>query len=75
MVMHSRSDELVRFHHAEKNFAAANQPKLMWELKGDHNDPVSDRANFIEGVEKFLELIEGNGRRSNSSKTAVSPAK
>ena len=57
LVMHSRSDLLVRFHHAERNFEAANQPKLLWELYGEHNNPLSDRAQFIAGIEKFLALL------------------
>ncbi len=56
LVMHSRSDELVPFHHAEKNFAQANQPKLFWELTGSHNDPLSEPRHFTAGLEKFLQL-------------------
>ncbi len=58
LVMHSRSDDLIGFHHGEKIFSVANQPKMFWELKGEHNDPLSDRRNFIEGLEKFLQLVE-----------------
>src|SRR5579859_4203037 len=58
MVMHSRGDRLIGFHHAEKNFASANQPKLFCELKGGHNDPLFDRAGFIGGIEQFLRLVE-----------------
>ncbi len=58
LVMHSRVDSLIRFHHAERNFALANEPKLFWELNGDHNDPVSEPKHFTEGIEKFLRIIE-----------------
>ena len=58
LVMHSRQDEMVRFHHAEKNFAAANEPKLFWELKGQHNGALNEPQDFIAGMEKFLELVE-----------------
>ena len=58
MVMHSRADRLIPFPHGQKNFAIANEPKLFWELKGAHNEPVSDRANFIQGLQKFLRLVE-----------------
>ena len=30
LVMHGRADTLIGFHHGEKNFAAANPPKLFW---------------------------------------------
>ena len=57
LVMHSRGDRLIRFQHSQRNFAAANSPKLFCELAGDHNDPLTDRAMFIAGFEKFLSLI------------------
>jgi len=58
LVMHSRTDELAAFHHAERNFAAANEPKLFWEISGGHNDALDESAHFVEGIEKFLRLIE-----------------
>jgi fermentation-respiration switch protein FrsA (DUF1100 family) len=73
LVMHSRSDSLVRFHHSEKNFSVANEPKLFWELQGDHNDPIFDRAHFISGLEKFFALIEsGRPRTSEPIQTGSS---
>jgi fermentation-respiration switch protein FrsA (DUF1100 family) len=59
LVMHSPADELVRFHHGQANFAAANEPKLFWELRGDHNNPLADPQLFIAGIEKFLRLVKG----------------
>jgi fermentation-respiration switch protein FrsA (DUF1100 family) len=59
LIMHSQADELIAPHHAEKNFAAANEPKLFLELTGEHNDPLSERKHFIAGVETFLKLVEG----------------
>ncbi|MBI3880486.1 MAG: alpha/beta hydrolase [Verrucomicrobia bacterium] len=60
LVMHGRADTIIGFHHGEKLFAAANEPKLFWELAGDHNDqPLADRVKFVAGVEKFLgELVK-----------------
>lgn len=58
LVMHSRRDDLIGFHHAEKNFTAANEPKLFIEIQGSHNDPLQERAQFIAGIEKFLNLVE-----------------
>jgi pimeloyl-ACP methyl ester carboxylesterase len=62
LVMHSRTDELVAFHHATRNFAAANQPKLFWELKGEHNDALGERENFIAGIRQFLQMVESGAR-------------
>lgn len=57
LVMHSRADRLVLFKHSERNFAAANNPKLFCELAGEHNDPLTDRARFVADFGKFLNLI------------------
>lgn len=58
MVMHSKGDTLIRHHHAERNFKAANEPKLFVELDGDHNDALDFRDKFVDGIEKFLRLME-----------------
>jgi len=63
MVMHSRSDDIIGFRHGERNFAAANKPKLFCEIGGSHNDPLSDGARFRAGMEKFLRMIiVGDGK-------------
>ena len=57
--MHSRADGLIGFPHAEKNFAAANEPKMFWEISGKHNRFLEgDRARYLEGLNKFLVRIE-----------------
>jgi pimeloyl-ACP methyl ester carboxylesterase len=58
LVMHSRTDELAGFHHGERNFAAANEPKLFCEIKGGHNDSLSERNVFAAGMERFLQLVD-----------------
>ena len=59
LVMHSRADGLIGFPHAEKNFAAANEPKMFWEISGKHNRFLEgDRARYLEGLNKFLVRIE-----------------
>jgi hypothetical protein len=72
LVMHSPADELIGFHHGQRNFAAANEPRLFWELRGDHNSPLDDPQHFITGVEKFLTLIE-TGRAPGSGGTNSNP--
>lgn len=72
LIMHSRMDGLIGFHHAERNFALANEPKLFWELNSDHNDPVSEPKHFTEGIEKFLRMLkaEDGGIRSGPASQA-----
>ena len=61
LLMHSRADGLIGFHHAEKNFAAANEPKLLWEIVGRHNDFLeTGRERYLDGLNKFLALLENS---------------
>ena len=55
LVVHSRDDEIVPFHHGEAIFGAANEPKALVVLRGGHNDAyVRDDANYISGLLSFL---------------------
>ena len=58
LVIHSRGDAMIGFHHAEKNFALANEPKILCEVIGSHNEPLTDRRKFLDGMEAFLEVVE-----------------
>jgi uncharacterized protein len=58
LVMHSRADEMIRFRHGERNFAAAPDPKLFCELRGGHNDAAWLQPAFGEAVEQLLKLVE-----------------
>jgi len=71
LVMHSREDGLISFSHAEKNFAAANEPKMFWEISGEHNQFLEgDRARYLEGLNKFLTRVEAaRGQQPSEVKT------
>jgi len=71
LVMHSRKDGLIGFHHAEKNYAAANEPKLLWEIAGDHNQFLEgNRSRYLEGLNRFLIRIEkAQGRQPSEATT------
>jgi pimeloyl-ACP methyl ester carboxylesterase len=56
LVLHSRTDDLIRFAHAEKNFAAANEPKMLREILGGHNatfDTPEGRQQFLRAIQEF----------------------
>ncbi len=67
LVMHSREDGLIGFKHAERNFAAANQPKFFAELRGDHNDASWEVPGFEEAIEKFLDTVKSGSPTSAGS--------
>lgn len=54
LVMHSRDDDIIPFHHGEQNFAAANEPKTFCELEGGHNDAPWQAPVFAEKLDDFL---------------------
>lgn len=55
LILHSRDDTLVRFAHAEANFAAARSPKWLREIHGDHNDqPDASPTLYAEAITEFL---------------------
>jgi len=55
LIVHSRDDEIVPFHHGEAIFAAAHEPKSLLVLRGGHNDAyVRDDVNYINGLRSFL---------------------
>ena len=56
LVVHSRDDEIVPFHHGESIFAAAKEPKSFLEIRGTHNDAyVRDEQNYLAGLRSFLD--------------------
>ena len=63
LVMHSRADDLVGFHHAEKLFAAANEPKMFCALRGEHNEAAWEQAEFREAIGRLLKRMEGRQAR------------
>ncbi len=55
LVVHSREDEIIPFHHAERNFAAAQEPRYFLEIHGGHNDAHVGRTGaYVEGLRSFL---------------------
>lgn len=62
LIIHSRDDEIIPFHHGEAIFAAANEPKTMLPLRGTHNDGfLYDEHTYIEGLRTFLTGITAIG--------------
>ena len=55
LVVHSRDDEIIPFHHSETIFASANEPRTLLAIRGTHNDAfLGDERNYIEGLRAFL---------------------
>jgi len=55
LIAHCRQDDLVGFHHAERNYQVANEPKMLLEIAGGHNNVIAEgRADYLRGLDRFL---------------------
>lgn len=55
LILHSRDDAVVRYHHAERNFRAANDPKMFWEISGGHTSVLEGgREHYLRGLDRYL---------------------
>ncbi len=56
LVIHSRRDEIVPFHHGRAVFDAAREPKSFLEIRGGHNDGfLISRPQYERGLAEFLD--------------------
>ena len=55
LVVHSRDDEIIPFHHGEAIFSSANEPRTLLTIRGGHNDAfLRDVRAYTEGLQAFL---------------------
>lgn len=60
LVIHSRDDEIIPFHHGEAIFTSANEPRTLLGIRGTHNDGfLQDERAYIQGLETFLTGLTG----------------
>ena len=60
LVIHSRDDEIIPFHHGQEIFASANEPRTLLGIRGTHNDGfIRDERTYMQGLRKFLEQVTG----------------
>jgi uncharacterized protein len=64
LVVHSRADEIIPFHHGRRIYEAAPGPKQFLEISGGHNDGFwSTGLAYEEGIGRFLERHIGDQPR------------
>ena len=55
LVIHSRDDDIVPFHHGRTIYEAAGEPRRFLELSGPHNGAhVLSEERYLEGLDEFL---------------------
>jgi fermentation-respiration switch protein FrsA (DUF1100 family) len=56
LIVHSRTDEIIPYHHGQRLFEAAREPKAFLEVQGGHNDGFQPAFHLYEqGIRSFLE--------------------
>ncbi|MGB5623101.1 MAG: alpha/beta hydrolase [Gammaproteobacteria bacterium] len=60
LVIHSRDDEIIPFHHGQAIFDAAPEPRDFVALHGSHNDGfIRDQQTYLQGLSAFLDGLPG----------------
>ena len=55
LVIHSPDDEIVPYHHGQKIFEAAKEPKRFQEISGGHNDGfLASGSLYTDALAEFL---------------------
>ena len=63
LIVHSREDDLIPFHHGQAIFQAAPEPKEFLEIHGSHNSGFWDsREQYTRAVGSFLSDHLGSWR-------------
>lgn len=61
LVVHSRNDEIVPFHHGEGIFESAGSQRSFLSLFGSHNTAfLEDSDTYLQGVGTFLATLPDN---------------
>lgn len=59
LIVHSEHDDLIPFHHGEKLFAEALEPKTFLKIRGLHNNCISESEDvYLVGIKDFLDSLE-----------------
>ncbi|MEN9217487.1 MAG: alpha/beta hydrolase [Gloeomargarita sp. DG_2_bins_126] len=58
LVIHSRQDEIIPFHHGQRLYEAANTPKFFLEIQGNHNEGFLDSLpTYQAGIAQFVQTL------------------
>ena len=56
LIVHGREDQVIGFHHGERLYASANEPKAFLEIIGDHATGfINSGQKYTRGLQEFLQ--------------------
>lgn len=74
LIVHSRDDDIIPFHHGERLYAAANEPKRFLTISGDHNGGFLQSGTvYRDGVNAFLDEHLDTPPTSNPPRVEAGP--
>jgi len=60
LIVHGRDDRVIGFHHGERLYTAANEPKAFLEINGDHATGfIHSGEKYTRGLQEFLHRHAG----------------
>jgi len=63
LVVHSRDDEIIPYHHGETIYAAAGEPRTLLPLNGSHNGAhIFSEEPYTEGLRAFINGLDTPAR-------------
>ena len=75
LIFHSRGDRLVRFEHSQRNYAAANEPKVFHEVSGHHLEALNldqpgceEKMNWL--LDTVAEQVKGAAAKADFSQSS-----
>jgi fermentation-respiration switch protein FrsA (DUF1100 family) len=68
LILHSRNDEFFKWHHPQRLYEAARDPKRLVELRGGHNDAfLVSRQVYAAALSAFLGRVAADVQNRNAS--------
>ncbi len=62
LIIHSRDDEIIPYHHGQSLYAAAPSPKRLLDIQGDHNSGfLISLPRYLEGWRSWLGELPKDG--------------
>ncbi len=68
LIIHSRDDRLIPFHHGREIFESVGEPKDFFEMSGDHGGGhIVTGADYVDALDRFLDKVFAKNNNDKES--------
>lgn len=68
LILHSRDDRLIPFHHGREIFESVREPKDFFEMSGDHGGGhIVTGADYVYALDRFLDKVFAKNNNDKES--------